>query len=167
MSENQKRILQMLAEGKISVTEAERLLSLIGVDKDTRNDSNGTTTKILPKYLYIVVEPKPGASIHGTAFSPEVPPGPPIPGTFGSGQRDWHGRVNVRIPFSLIRAGMKLATLIPPEAADKINDAMREKGMSFDIRRLKTEDIEELVSALRDSEINVDTDEATIRVYAE
>jgi hypothetical protein len=144
MSENQKRILQMLAEGKISVAEAERLLSLITSAGDTRNESSKATPKSSPRYFYVVVEPKPGAS-------PE----------------HRHGRVNVRVPFGLIRAGMKLASLIPSDAADKVNVAMKEKGMSFDMRNLKPEDIEELITALHDSEINVDTDDETVKVYTE
>ena len=144
MSENQKKILQMLAEGKISVNEAQQLLSLITPSDNNRSESNKTATKSTPRYLYVVVEPKPNAS-------PE----------------HRHGRVNVRVPFGLIRAGMKLATLIPPEAADKVNNAMKEKGMDFDMRHLKPEDIEELIFALHDSEINVDTDDETVKVYAE
>jgi hypothetical protein len=146
MSENQKKILEMLAAGKISVDEAQRLLALINAGKGIIHGSEETNrgTKTTPRYIYVVVEPKPGAS-------PE----------------HRHSRVNVRVPFGLIRAGMKLATLIPPDAADKVNDAMREKGMNFDMRHLKPEDIEELVSALRDSEVNVDTDDETVRVYAE
>ena len=144
MSENQKKILQMLAEGKISVAEAERLLSLIGTDKETRSESNRATSQATPRYLYVVVEPKAGAT-------PE----------------HRHGKVNVRVPFGLIRAGVKLATLIPPDAADKVNDAMKEKGMSFDMRHLKPEDIEELIVALHDSEVNVDTDDETVKIYAE
>ena len=35
MSENQKRILEMLSEKKITVEEAERLLSLTGEDEET------------------------------------------------------------------------------------------------------------------------------------
>ena len=144
MSENQKKILQMLAEGKISVAEAERLISLIGTDKDNRSELNSTTSKSSSRFFHIVVEPKPGAS----------------------SQRR-HGRVNVRVPFAMIRAGMKLATLIPPEAADKVNGAMKEKGMSFDVRNLKSEDFEDIITALQSSEINVDTDDETVRVYAE
>ncbi|MDD5082887.1 MAG: hypothetical protein PHU08_05885 [Dehalococcoidales bacterium] len=144
MSEDQKKILQMLTEGKVSVDEAQRLLSLTGADRDTWDNSNSPPPKSLPRYLRVIVEPKLGAA-------PE----------------HRHGRVNVRVPFGLIRAGMKLATLIPPEAADKVNDAMKEKGMSFDMRHLKTEDLEELISALHDSEINVDTDDETVKVYAE
>jgi hypothetical protein len=44
---------------------------------------------------------------------------------------------------------------------------MKVPPRNFDIRRLKEEDVEELVTALRDSEVNVDTDYEMIRVYAE
>ncbi len=143
MSENQKKILQMLVDGKISVAEAQRLISLIGTDKDNLGELNSTSSKSSSRFFHIVVEPKPGST-----------------------QRR-HSRVNVRVPFAMIRAGMKLATLIPPEAADKVNGAMKEKGMSFDVRNLKTEELEDIITALQSSEINVDTDEETVRVYAE
>jgi hypothetical protein len=144
MSENQKKILEMLAEGKIKVEEAQRLLSLVDSGRSNDTGSSGATSKSVPRYLYVVVEPKAGASSERK-----------------------HSRVNVRVPFGLIKAGMKLTALMPAEAAEKVNAAMREKGMDFDLRRLKYEDIEELVIALRDSHINVDTDDETVRIYAE
>jgi hypothetical protein len=144
MSDNQKRILQMLAEGKISVEEATRLLAL--VDKDTGVPDTGTLTgglKPNPKYLYVRVEPKEGCK--------DSKP----------------GRVNVRIPVGLIRAGMKLRGLIPDQAAENMNRAMKEKGFSFDIRDIKDADLEELINALTDTEINVDSAEAEVRIHAE
>jgi len=147
MSENQKKILQMLAEGKIRVDEAQRLLSLVNADRETSNGTGDTPrVKAKPRYLHVVVEPKPGAR---------------------PGDRDWHPRVNVRVPFNLIRAGMKLATLIPSDAADKVDSAFKEKGFPFDFRKIKDEDIEELITALHDSEVNVDTENEIVRVYAE
>jgi hypothetical protein len=153
MGENQKRVLQMLAEGKISVDEASRLLSLVGADG--RPDDAANTARVgkdHPKYLYVKVEPKEGHA------------GPSEPGAHG--HRD-HGKVNVRIPVTLIRAGMKLTALMPPHVADDVNKAMREKGVGFDVRNLKDEDIEQLVAALGDTEINVDSEDATVRVYAQ
>ena len=154
MGENQKKILQMLAEGKISVDEASRLLSLAGDDKETNREAKDRTggAKPNPKYLYVKVEPKEGA--------------PSRSDHWGHGYRD-HGKVNVRIPVALVRAGMKLTALMPPHVADDVNKAMREKGVAFDVRNLKDEDIEQLVGALSETEINVDSDEATVRVYAE
>jgi hypothetical protein len=140
MGENQKRILQMLTEGKISVEEASRLLSLVGEGAAAVKEARPT-----PKYLYVRVEPKEGQH-HSLAE---------------------HGRVNVRIPVGLIRAGMKLKALIPPQVADDVNKAMKEKGIGFDIRNLKDEYVDELINALSETEINVDSLEAEVRIYAE
>lgn len=73
----------------------------------------------------------------------------------------------MRVPFGLIRAGMKFTSLMPSDVSDKVNQAMKDKGINFDMRHIKDEDIEELISALCDSEINVDSDYETVRVYAE
>jgi hypothetical protein len=145
MDENKKKILQMLSEGKISVDEASRLLYLVGEDGTTGSvDTHVKKTKPDAKYLYVKVTPKEGHE----------------------SDRD-SGRVNVRIPVSLVRAGMKLTALMPPEVADNVNKAIKEKGMGFDIRNLKDEYIEQLIDALKDTEIDVDSDEAVIKVYAE
>ncbi|OGO20375.1 MAG: hypothetical protein A2144_11285 [Chloroflexi bacterium RBG_16_50_9] len=154
MGENQKRILQMLAEGKISAEEASRLLSLVG-EETNRGDDEGAMKKDKPspKYLYVRVEPKEGQR-HGSAHE-------------GFHSLAKHGRVNIRIPVGLIRAGMKLKALIPPGVADDVNKALKEKGMSFDIHNLKDEYVDELIRALSETEINVDSEEAEVRVYAE
>jgi hypothetical protein len=45
--------------------------------------------------------------------------------------------VNVKIPLSLVRAGLKLTSLIPQQAQDQINRTMAEKGMEFDLSSFK------------------------------
>jgi hypothetical protein len=146
MSENQKKVLQMLAEGKISVEEATRLIALVNEGQNPGFEDKDRTegSKSIPKYLYVLVEPKEGHHKIGE-----------------------HGRVNVRIPVGLIRAGMKLKSLIPSQVAEEVNEAMKEKGIGFDIRSLKDEDIDQLVSLLRDTHIDVDSEEAEVRIYAE
>jgi hypothetical protein len=143
VGENQKKILQMLAEGKITVEEASRLLSLIVAE--TAGEAQNMIKAIKPnaKYLYIKVDPKAGRE---TKENP---------------------RVNVRVPVSLIRSGMKLTALIPPQVADDINKGLKEKGFGFDVRNMKDEYVEQLVDALRDTEIMVDSTEAEIKIYAE
>ena len=143
MGENQKKILQMLAEGKITVEEASRLLSLISAETGGEFQNTVKEAKPNAKYLYVKVDPK-------TCCESEQNP-----------------RVNVRVPVNLIRAGMKLTSLIPSHVADDINKGLKDKGIGFDIRNLKDEYVEQLVDALRDSEIVVDSTEAEIRVYAE
>ena len=142
MSDSQERILDMLAEKKISVDEAQRLLSLIepekGTETKTSRDTSGQKSNL--KYFRVVVEPGAGAA----------------------GER-----VNIRVPIALIRAGMKLTSLIPTHASDQVNEALREKGIDFDVRNLKPEDFEELVQALSDLEVDIQGGKEKVHVYVE
>jgi len=151
MGESQKKILQMLSEGKINVDEAQRLLSLVGNESEKENagSSGSTAAKSSARYMRVIVEPKPGA--------PSKCDG-----------HDMHKhKVNVRVPIGLIRAGIKFASLIPSDTADQVDKAFREKGMKFDIRKLKDEDLEEMIATLHDSEINVDSEYETVKIFAE
>jgi len=134
----------MLAEGKITAEEAERLLDALdgrtgvgaGSSEPAIKGDPGPLIEALPKYLYVKVEAANGDN------------------------------VDVKIPVALVRSGLKLTSLIPPQAMDQINDSMSEHGMSIDFSNLKPEDIDELVEALREMEINVDsTDGDKVRVY--
>ena len=134
MNDNQKKILQMLADNKISVDDAYRLLNVIDFAGGGEESTMGSETmvKVKPKYLRVTV----------------------LPDTSNEHSQNVD-RVNVRVPMSLIRAGIKLTSLIPPEARDKVNGALREKGIDFDVRNVKPEDIEELIEALSDLEVDV------------
>ncbi len=144
MSDNQRRILDMLVQKKISVDEAQRLLSLIEPegDTETRTPRGASEKKRDLKYFRVIVEPKAGAGAEKE-------------------------RVNVRVPIKLIRAGMKLTSLIPAHASDQVNEALREKGIDFDVRNLKEEDFEELVEALHDLEVDVESGQEKVHVYVE
>jgi hypothetical protein len=150
MSENQKRVLQMLADGKITVGEAQRLLTLVNSrdEGDNRSANTGRDAGPLPRYIHVIVEPKPGIS------HPE-------------GERRHHGKVNIRVPLSLIRAGIKFATLMPSDTAEHVDKAFKERGFSFDVKKLKEADIQEMISALENSEINVDNERELIKIYSE
>jgi hypothetical protein len=152
MSESQKKILEMLAEGKISIDDAHRLLSAVSAEEGRKNgegrknagqnDIGGLANKVLSsrKYLRVTVMPPEGDS-----------------GGKGNLFQDGNvGRVNVRVPMSLIRAGIKLTSLIPPDAINKANNALKEKGINFDVRNIKPDDIEELIDALGDMQIDIE-----------
>lgn len=87
MTENKKKILEMLAEKKISVDEAYRLLNVIDTGESGQESTvkPETAVKVKPKYLRVTVLPDP-ANEHATNVD----------------------RVNVRVPMSLIHAGIKL-----------------------------------------------------------
>lgn len=155
MKEDRSRILRMLADGKITAEEAEALLDALasapsdaavgGANESSASPAEsaikgdpGPLIAALPKFLYVKVEG-------------------------GEGEN-----VDVKIPIALVRSGLKLTSLIPPQAMDEINSSMSEHGMSIDFNNLKPEDIDELVEALREMEITVDgKDGEKVRVYCE
>ena len=143
MTQDRQRILDLLAEGKINVEEAERLLPLVE-QPPPASASGQELTRRRPKYLHVIIEPNPD-----------------------SGSGNGGERVNVRVPMDLIRAGMKLAALIPQLAATGINDAMREKGIDLDVRNLKGDELEQLVDALQDLEVDVQGGDQNVRVFVE
>ena len=146
MSENQKKILEMLANKKISVDEAYRLLNALKTEADgsAGAEEAGTTGKPKPKYLRVSVQP-------------------------GSGHEhdDDVERVNVRVPVSLIRSGMKLSSLLPPEAKDKVTGALHETGIDLDMRNLKPDDLETIIEALNDLEVDVVSRKEVVKVFVE
>jgi len=154
MSEDRTRILNLLAGGKITADEAERLLDALDAHARAGGAASAAApaaapvagpaisgdpaplVAALPKYLYVKVDAANGDN------------------------------VNVKIPIALVRSGLKLTSLIPPQAMDKINDSMSEHGMSVDLNNFKPEDIDELVMALREMEVHVDAQNGdTVRVY--
>jgi hypothetical protein len=136
--ENKKRILEMVAEKKITVDEAVRLLEL--VDEPAESQS----VKKTPKYLRVTIRP----SAEGRADAD-------------------YERVNVRVPLALVRAGVKLTSLIPNEAADKVDCALKEKGINFNLKNLKEEDIEQLINALSDLEVDIEGGKGKVNVFTE
>lgn len=144
MGEDTKRILQMLADGKISVEEAERLMAALGEDKPAPEQSVelAEVPRKKPKYLRVVVDAQ-----HGNGGNP--------------------AKVNIRVPMNLLRAGVRLSNLIPDQARDQVNAAMREHGVNLDLNQIKPENIEELIEQLGDLTIDVDDQHSKVRIFCE
>ena len=150
MSDSKKKILDMLAKNKISTDEAYRLLSAVDTKEGGRSETgreSGRNPENKGKHQYLRVTILPGEN------TPD---------------HEHAERVNVRVPMSLIRAGIKLTSLIPQEALDKANAALKDKGVNFDVRNIKPEDIEGLIEALGDMEIDIDGSKGEkVKVFVE
>ena len=140
MNEERRKILDMLAQGKITVDEAEKLLAAVGDPGTGAAAETDAAGRRSWKYLRVQVEPGPDS--------------------------EDGDRVNIRVPFKLIRAGLKFAAFIPREAHDKVNKAFREKGMDIDLARITPQDLEEIVSNLDDMTIEVDGKDK-VRIFCE
>ena len=139
MTENRFQILEMLAAGKITADQAERLIAAL----DKQPPAGGDSPKAKPKYLRVVVRSEEGHS----------PNDPSV--------------VNIRVPMQLLRAGVRLASLIPAQAREHINSAMREQGMPFDLSQIKPENLEELVDQLDELTVDVSQKYSNVKVYCE
>lgn len=142
MNDDRRSILQMLAEGKINADEAERLLSALDRTAPTAaqplTSAGGNGS---PKYLRVCVD------------TDEEEGGPT--------------KVNIRVPMSLLRAGVRLTSLVPPAARDQLNAELAKNGVPFDINQLKPENLEDLVDQLNDLTVDVDQEKTKVRIYCE
>lgn len=134
--EPRTQILEMLAEGKIDVSEAEKLLNAVDF-KETplKREFSGTSQQ----FFNILVDSK---KKEGT-------------------------RVKIKVPIRLIKAGMKFANLIPEESRKKIQIAMRDKGINFDLNEIDALNVDELLDALQALEVAVDDSETgeNVRIF--
>jgi len=69
--------------------------------------------------------------------------------------------------LNLLRAGAKLTGVLPEHAREKINAALREKGLEIDVASLEGEKLEELLRSLSDMDIEVVEKNKTVRIYIE
>ena len=115
MSENRRRVLEMLSDDKVSIEEDRRLIG--GVDEDAA--SVGAPQETLmeregpARYSTVVVDSN-SSSEH----------------------------VDVRVPPALFKAGVKLHWLVPGRAAEEISTALKDQGIDAHVSHLRAEDIE-------------------------
>jgi hypothetical protein len=138
MSEDRRRILSMLAEGKLTTEEAERLLSAL--DRPTPQAIPDSAKP--RRYLRVEVDSHDEGRNNPT-------------------------RVNIRVPMNFLRAGVRLASVIPPAARVRVNEAMARNGIPFDVEHIKPETLEALVEQLGEFLIDVDEKDAKVRIYCE
>ena len=166
MGDDRNRILDLLASGKISVEEATRLLDALDVKsgKSDGIDAAASAKTGWPKFFASgggkTATPGDKTAATGSTNAPKF--------MYVKVVSEKGDNVNVKIPLGVVRAGLKLTTLIPKPATDQINKAMAEKGMSFDINNIKPEDLNELVESLAEMEIEVlQGNGDTVKVFAE
>jgi hypothetical protein len=155
MNENRHQILEMLAAGKITADEAERLINALesgpataaGEHSSAVPGVNGASVKTRAKYLRVLVE----ADESTTGLK-----GPTS--------------VNVRVPMQLLRAGVRLTSLIPVQAHQQLDQALNRHGVPLTLSQIKPENLEELIDHLEDLTVDVNSkDEGTtkVRVFCE
>jgi hypothetical protein len=141
MNEDRRSVLQMLADGKISPDEAERLIGALERNGPEPARGPDLPNRRAPKYLRVCVD------------TDEPDEGPT--------------KVNIRVPMALLRAGVRLTSLVPPAARNQLNAELAKNGVAFDLNQLKPENLEDLVDQLDELTVDVDQDRTKVRIYCE
>jgi hypothetical protein len=120
MSVETKKVLEMLAAGKITSEDAERLLDKLTAAKEPSENNpsenqEGSGPTPARKYLRILVQ-------DGDAKD-----------------------VNVRVPLAFVRSGVGLIGVLPPRVAEKLTD----KGFNLEaLSELRGDKLNEALNAL-------------------
>ena len=145
MNQDRRSILDMLAAGHINADEAERLLGAL--DRSAA----------------------PPSAVHEPGYPSNQPKAKYLRVSVDTDEEDGGGptKVNIRVPMQLLRAGVRLTSLIPPAARDQVNAELAKNGVPFDIGQLKPENLEDLIDQLNDLTVDVDQEKTKVRIYCE
>ena len=143
MNEQRRQILEMLAEGKITAAEAEQLMDALDREQPEPAAVAAPRPKTRPKYLRVLVDSAEG------------------------GDSDGPVRINVRVPLQLLHAGVRLTSLIPPQALAHVNAELGKSGVPIDLTQLKPQHIEDLVEQLDELTVDVDQTDTKVKVFCE
>jgi hypothetical protein len=143
MNENRRKILEMLAAGKITADEADGLLAALEKGPADPGAASATASAPArkPQFLRVLVEEENG--------------------------RKGPMKVNVRVPMQLLRAGVRLASLIPAEARDRVNMQLRCEGVPFDLNQITPDNLEELVEHLDNFTLDINEHNTKVRLFCE
>ncbi len=181
MSQETKKVLEMLASGQISADDAEKLLEKLGASGPTSATPPASEQTPGPEGKTIGDSVR--ADLHNgiddikqdvrsksrrvwgwtIPTREESPTAEPklrfLRVTVDSPDRD---QVNVRVPLAFLRAGMKLFGVIPPQVSEKL----AQKGI--DLSALRDLKGGELVDELKELHVDVDSKNGEkVRIYCE
>jgi len=142
MSEERKKILNMLADGKISAEDAGKLLDALSGTKENPKISKEDNQRYWE-------EGKAPSNLRIKVLS-------------GSGDN-----VNIKIPIKLIKAGAKLSGVLPDSVKDKVQSKLGDKGFGINLNDLNGDNLNSLLSVLTESEIKIIDKDEVVKIYCE
>jgi hypothetical protein len=148
MSDETRRVLDLLAQGKVTVDEADQLLRAIGMKSQSQSQSNAAPPKPdeseRPKPRFILI------NVHKLA-----------------NERRPAEDINIRVPFAIVRGGLRLGALIPGFSPEKVSARLRERGLNLDFSTMGPAAIETLLADMGELNIDVDGGKQQVRITCE
>jgi hypothetical protein len=151
-TDDTRRILDMLAQGKITVDDADRLLKAVGADRpaDAADAATAGGGEARPRWFRI--------NIHKFAKSD------------GHAPKD----VTIRVPIAVVKGGMRLGAIIATFAGEKAAQRMKARGVDLDLStingdlsRMNGDEFAAFLKSLDDMNIEIDDGKSQVRITAE
>jgi SHOCT-like protein len=135
MSEETRQVLEMLSQGKVSVQEAEQLLTAVKASTLPGDDK-----KVEPRYFRIVVNKPAREGKKAEA-------------------------VNIRVPITVVRGGLRLGALFPGMLGKK--KIQLDNGTELDLSKVTYTDLEAMIKDIGELTVDVDGGDAQVRIRCE
>jgi len=150
-TDDTRRVLDMLAQGKITVDEADRLIKAVTAERATASDR----------------EPAPGDRPHARWFRINIHKP-------AKDQLHKPKDVNIRVPIAVVKGGMRLGAIIATFAGEKAAQRMKERGVDLDLAsingdfsRMNGAEFDSFLRSLDEMNIEVDDGKSQVRITTE
>lgn len=154
MSDERRRVLDLLAQGKITVDEADELLKTLGANA-TREAAGappaGDAASDDPRRTRWV-----RINVHRANDD--------------RGEKD----VNIRVPIAVVKGGMRLGAIIATFAGEKAAQRMKARGIDLDISKINDDlskmngaEFDAFLKSLDDTSIEIDDGRSQVRISCE
>src|SRR3954453_8486876 len=150
MRDDMRRVLDLLAQNKITADEAEQLLRAVGAsDAAPKDAADAAPAAAKPRWIRIQVQkpPKEGAE-------PK--------------------EVNIPVPIAVVRGGMRLGAIIATFAGEKAANRMKERGIDLDLSKIHGDfsnmngaEFDAFMKSLDDVHVEVDDGKSQVRITCE
>ena len=154
MSDDTRRILELVAQSKITVDEAQQLLAAITTPAAVADTAPAAADPADPN------RPRPRwmrIAIHKTGRE---------------GRRDKD--VNIRVPVAVVRGGMRLGSIIATFAGEKAAQRMKDRGVELDmpaingdLSKMNGPEFDASLKTLDEMNIEINDGKSQVRITAE
>ena len=150
-TDDTRRVLDMLQDGKITIDEADRLLKALTADRSPETAGANTATHASERVRWIRINiQKPANDGHKAK------------------------NVNIRVPIAVVKGGMRLGAIIGTFAGDKAARRMKAQGLDIDLAKISSDlsqmngpEFDEFLRSLNETNIEIDDGRSQVRITAE
>jgi hypothetical protein len=150
-TDDTRRILDMLSQGKITVDDAEKLLKALSAAQPTDAAAADPATDEARRARWVRI------NIHKPA-----------------NEQHREKDVNIRVPIAVVKGGMRLGAIIATFAGEKAAQRMKARGIDLDMAKINGDfskmngaEFDAFLKSIDDANIEIDDGRSQVRITCE